>query len=209
MDKRQNERIRSITDKTLVIGCDIGSTTHYSRAFNYRGIELSTKPFEFKNDADGFSKLDAWIEGIKTKNGLEDVIFGFEPTGHFWINLGSHLRDHKIRMVMVDPGHVKKLKELDDYSQNKTDSKDPMVIAKLLPEGRFREIYFPEGDYAECRNADFLKTQIIKRIVMTRNSINRWLSIHFPEYMTVYTLTSAFSELIGRVKSSRKHLSAH
>ncbi len=35
--------------KTLVIGIDVGSDTHYARAFNNRGIEYSKKPFRFYN----------------------------------------------------------------------------------------------------------------------------------------------------------------
>ena len=84
MDRKQNERIASITEKTLVIGCDIGSSIHYGRAFNYRGIELSAKPFHFENNQTGFTSLRTWIDGIKNKDGLETVVIGFEPTGHYW-----------------------------------------------------------------------------------------------------------------------------
>ena len=66
MDKKQNERIASITEGTLVIGCDIGSSIHYGRAFNFRGIELSGKPFCFSNDSIGFENLKSWMEGLKT-----------------------------------------------------------------------------------------------------------------------------------------------
>ena len=196
MDKKQNERIASITESTLVIGCDIGSSIHYGRAFNYRGIELSGKPFRFSNDQTGFKNLKAWIDGIKTKNGLTGVVVGFEPTGHYWFNLGSYLKSVEIRMVMVNPAHVKRTKEFDDNTQDKNDRKDPKVIAKLVIEGRFTEIYIPEGDYAECRNASFLRSQIIKDIVEDKNSLHRWLAIHFPEYASVYSVLTAKSGLL-------------
>lgn len=67
MDRKQNDRIASITENTLVIGCDIGSSIHYGRAFNYRGIELSSKPFRFANDQAGFKSLKTWIDGVKKK----------------------------------------------------------------------------------------------------------------------------------------------
>lgn len=35
----QNQKIEQVTDETLVVGIDIGSETHYARAFNWRGIE--------------------------------------------------------------------------------------------------------------------------------------------------------------------------
>ena len=39
----QNAKIEAITEKTLVLGIDVGSETHYARAFDYRGIEYSKK----------------------------------------------------------------------------------------------------------------------------------------------------------------------
>ena len=40
MNFTQNEKLNQVTIETLVIGVDIGSETHYARAFNWRGIEL-------------------------------------------------------------------------------------------------------------------------------------------------------------------------
>ena len=37
----QNAKIEAITEITLVLGIDVGSETHYARAFDYRGIEYS------------------------------------------------------------------------------------------------------------------------------------------------------------------------
>lgn len=52
----QNKKIEAITEKTLVIGIDVGSETHYARVFDYRGYEFSKKPFMFSNDEAGFVK---------------------------------------------------------------------------------------------------------------------------------------------------------
>ena len=57
----QNKKIEAITEKTLVIGIDVGSETHYARAFDYRGIEFSKKPFKFSNNEAGFEMFKAWI----------------------------------------------------------------------------------------------------------------------------------------------------
>lgn len=50
----QNKKIEAVTETTLVIGIDVGSETHYVRAFDHRGIEYSKKPFKFSNDEGGF-----------------------------------------------------------------------------------------------------------------------------------------------------------
>ena len=43
----QNAKIASITEKTLIVGIDVGSETHFARAFDWRNYEYSKKPLEF------------------------------------------------------------------------------------------------------------------------------------------------------------------
>ena len=47
------------TEKTLIVGIDVGSETHYARAFNWRNYEYSKKPFAFSNDEAGFASFKA------------------------------------------------------------------------------------------------------------------------------------------------------
>ena len=58
----QNAKIAAITEKTLIIGIDVGSETHFARAFNWRGYEFSRKPLEFSNTEEGFETFRIWIE---------------------------------------------------------------------------------------------------------------------------------------------------
>ena len=57
----KNDKLSFITDDMLIVGCDIGSETHYIRAIDIRGTELSRKAFEFSNTAEGFEAAKAWI----------------------------------------------------------------------------------------------------------------------------------------------------
>ena len=57
----QNAKIEVITETTLVLGIDIGSETHYARAFDYREIEYSKIPYKFSNTDVGFVTLKAWV----------------------------------------------------------------------------------------------------------------------------------------------------
>ena len=41
----KNDKLSFITDDMLIVGCDIGSETHYIRAIDIRGRELSRKAF--------------------------------------------------------------------------------------------------------------------------------------------------------------------
>ena len=141
----QNAKIASITEKTLIVGIDVGSETHFVRAFDWRNYEFTKKPFEFSNTEAGFQTFKAWMEDLLEKNGKSVVIPGMEPTGHYWFALGKFLQDNGMRPVHVNPHHVKKSKELDDNNPNKNDRKDPKTIASLVNEGRFSYPYIPTG----------------------------------------------------------------
>ena len=70
----QNAKIKSITEKTLIVGIDVGSETHFARAFDWRNYEYSKKPFEFSNNEAGFAAFKAWMEDIAEKHGKDVVI---------------------------------------------------------------------------------------------------------------------------------------
>ena len=192
----QNAKITAITEKTLVVGIDVGSETHYARAFSWRGFEYSRKPLEFSNSEEGFETLKAWIEDLKKKRGLDKVIPGMEPTGHYWFNLGKFLQDNGMRPVHVNPHHVKKSKEMDDNDPSKNDRKDPKVIAGLVNEGRYFYPYIPDGIYAEIRVLSGLRVLAQSEITRLKNRIARWFSIYFPNYKDVYGDVGAISGLM-------------
>ena len=192
----QNAKITAITEKTLIVGIDVGSETHYARAFSWRGFEFSTKPLEFSNSEEGFETLKAWIEDLKKKRGLDKVIPGMEPTGHYWFNLGKFLQDNGMRPVHVNPHHVKKSKEMDDNDPSKNDRKDPKVIAGLVNEGRYFYPYIPDGIYAEIRVLSGLRVLTQSEITRLKNRIARWFSIYFPNYKDVYGNVGAISGLM-------------
>ena len=49
-----------IADDMLIVGCDIGSETHYIRAIDVRGRVLGYGTFEFSNTSEGFENARAW-----------------------------------------------------------------------------------------------------------------------------------------------------
>lgn len=192
----QNSKIASITEKTLIVGIDIGSQTHYARAFDWRNYEYSKKAFAFSNDREGFMAFKNWMDEIAEKYDKELVIPGMEPTGHYWFGLGMFLQNIGMRPVHVNPHHVKKSKELDDNNPNKNDRKDPKTIAALVNEGRFSYPYIPSGIYAEIRNLSNLRFQTQEQITRIKNRIARWFSIYFPEYKDVYGKLDALSGIM-------------
>ena len=125
----------------------------------------------------------------------QQIIVGCEPTGHYWFNLARYLEENNIKLALVNPYHVKQIKELDDNSPKKTDLKDPKTIAKLVVDGRYSYPYLPKGIYADLREAVSSRDRIVKELNAITNRIKRWLKIYFPEYLVVCKNFSAESGL--------------
>jgi len=195
MNYKQNEKIMQVTEKTLVVGVDIAKETHYYRAFNYRGLELA-RVYSFSNNHAGFESFRQWCEEIMRKNNLDKLIIGMEPTGHYWFTFAEYCRDNDMKIVLVNPFHVKRSKELDDNSPTKTDRKDPKTIAKLVIDGRFVEIYIPTGVYAELRGVLRMYDHVNGCKSVVDNKIQQWLDIYFPEFMEVFGSWNCKSAMI-------------
>jgi len=185
MNYTQNEKILQIKETTLIVGIDVGSEKHYARAFNFRGVEHG-KLLVFDNNAEGIAKFEEWTAKIAKSNGFTEVILGMEPTGHYWLNLAENTMKKGMRIVLVNPHHVKKSKELDDNNPTKNDRKDPKTIAMLVKDGRYIEPYIPEGIYKELRLAMDSRWRIVKELSAVRNRISRWICIYYPEFTKVF-----------------------
>ena len=191
-----------------MVGIDIGSTNHYARAFDWRGIELA-RIFKFSNSGEGFERLSHWMQGICEKHGKAKIIVGIEPTGHYWFTLGRYLREQGIKLVMVNPYAVKQTKELDDNDPSKNDGKDPKVIAKLVLDGRYSIPYVPTGAYADLRILSADRQRIVKEIGQIKNRFARWFAIYFPEYCEVFgSYESKSSMLLLKVANTPESIVA-
>lgn len=185
MKYKQNLKIEQIHDSTLIVGADIAKNKHVARAIDLRGIELG-KPVVFDQSQAGFNLLLFWIKSLMKQHSKQHVLFRIEPTSHYWMSLAEFLKKQGIQLVMVNPMHVKKSKELDDNSPTKNDVKDARVIAQLVQEGRYSEPQIPEGIYAELRVGMNLRDRLSQDLTRVQGRIQNWLDRFFPEFLHVF-----------------------
>jgi len=195
MDYTQNKKIMQITETTLIIGVDIAKKDHYARAFDWRGIELD-KTISFRANGTGFNEFMDWIDRVKLKHYKNKTVIGIEPTGHYWFTFGREVLGKEYTLVQVNPFHVKRSKELDDNTPSKSDRKDPKTIAMLIKDGRYQIPYMPVGNYAELRNMNNLREEMIKKIWSVKNKMIRWLDINFPEFLNVFSTWEGKTALV-------------
>lgn len=178
----KNEKLTFISDDMLILGCDVGSETHYVRAIDTRGRELSKSAFPFSNTLEGFQSAKDWAVKIAAANDKKQIVLGLEPTGHYWFCLATWMISNGISVVQVNPYAVKQTKELEDNSQLKDDAKDPKLIANLVKDGNFGMPYLPEKLYADLRRLSMFREQLNEDRIRFLNRLHREMKIYFPEY---------------------------
>ena len=182
----KNEKLTFICDDMLILGCDVGSETHYARAIDTRGRELSKSAFAFSNSLEGFQSVMDWAVKIAAVNGKKQIVLGLEPTGHYWMCLATWLINNGVSVVQVNPYAVKQTKEIEDNSQLKNDTKDPKLIANLVKDGNFGMPYLPEKLYADLRRLSMFRDQLNEDRIRYLNRLHREMKMYFPEYKDAF-----------------------
>ena len=182
----KNAKLSFVCDDMLILGCDVGSDTHYARAIDTRGRELSKSAFPFSNTLEGFQSLMDWSAKIAAANDKKQIVLGLEPTGHYWFCLATWLIGNGISVVQVNPYAVKQTKEVEDNSQLKDDRKDPKLIANLVKDGNFGMPYLPEKLYADIRRLSMFRDQLNEDRIRNLNRLHREMKIYFPEYKDAF-----------------------
>ena len=185
MNFNTNEKINQVSENTLVIGVDIAKHKHFACAIDDRGRVLQ-KSFPVVQSRIGFENFYERLMALRTTHEKQEILVGFEPTGHYWMNLAAFLTNYGIPFVMVNPMHVNRSKELDDNLQTKNDQKDALVIARLMRDGRFSYPRILEGVEAELRNGATLRLKIQEDLNALQNRMIRWLDRFFPEFTQVF-----------------------
>ncbi|MCL6612993.1 MAG: IS110 family transposase, partial [Peptococcaceae bacterium] len=191
MKNSQLEKLALITESTLIVGVDIAKKTHYAQCCDYRGVKLH-KAFPFQNTKAGIDCLLAKLYEVQEKHDKSTIIVAMEPTGHYWENLATTLKNQGILVTLVSSLHVHQSKELDDNSPAKTDPKDAGVIASLVKDGRFSIPNMPEGIYADIRNLVRFRDQIVQEQIRYKLRLQTLMDRYFPERAGI------FKEITGK-----------
>ena len=183
MDSSKTQKVRKINPRTMIVAVDIGKGFHvgYFRVPN--GEER--KPFVFYNSAKSFKEFWGSIYEFSRKQGLKEIVVGFESSGPYAEPLFHFLRKKPVRLVQVNPVHTKRIKELTGNSPNKTDRKDPRVIADVISLGHALTLVVPKGSAADLRRLTHARERVIKRRTAAINQLQDLIFVIFPEFLKI------------------------
>lgn len=183
MKDNKTEKTKKINKETLIVTLDIGQEKHVVYFRCPDGTEV--KPFEIYNRRKEFEKVWKLMCETKEVQKLKEVVVGIESTGPYAEPLLHYLMGKDVRLVQVNPMHTKRVKELRGNSPNKTDEKDPKVIADIIELGNYLTVLIPEGTSAELRRLTQARERTVERRTMLVNQVHGLVSVIFPEFLMV------------------------
>lgn len=184
MKSIQTKKVKEINRETLIVTVDISKVTNVGYCRCPNGIDI--KPFSFNNNGQGFNTFWNRITNMKNTHDLKEIVVGFESTGPYGEPLIHFLRKRKIKLIQVNPMHTKRVKELQGNSPNKTDQKDPMVIADIIELGHALTVVQPEGSAAELRRLTCARERAMQRRTVIFNQLQDLVFVIFPEFSQVF-----------------------
>ncbi len=149
----------------------------------------------------GFLRLEQHVQA--GAEGGQEVWVALESTGPYGQCLQEWLLDRGWRVVLVNPYHVKRSRELRDGNPRKDDGKDPGVIADLVWQGSYRSVRRLYGPSAELRVGFGEWCSLAKSRTALRNEAQALLELWFPEVLRLFAnpLGKSVQALIGRYES--------
>lgn len=181
--KIKPKKSKQINGETLISSVDIGMkmNTGYCRCRDGSDFKI----LEFSNNWYGFTQYWEYVCRAKQQSHSKDVIVGFESTGPYGLPLIHYLRKKAVNLVQVNPMHTKRIKELSGNSPNKTDRKDPKVIADIIELGHSLSLIVPEGPVAELRRLIHARERSLQKTKVNWNQLQSLVYLVFPEFIDV------------------------
>lgn len=142
-DKRRNVKLARLRElvpvENAILGIDLADTRQALVLTGRDSQVLARKRITAR--AWDFGPVLDWADKLARQLGFAGVTVGCEPTGHRWRVLEQLAAQRNIPLVCVNPMLVGRARETEDYTRDKSDDKDAVLIARLVGQ---LHCYIPE-----------------------------------------------------------------
>jgi transposase len=185
-DRRRNERrarLRALLPASrAIVGIDLGEdkqmlvlADHDSRVLDRRSITAKA------------AELGTWLDGAVERAaalGFDGVTVACEPTGSRWLHLQQACEERGVGFVCVQPLATHRAREEEDYTRDKSDHKDAVLIARLASELRCYDPERCEADWATLRHLGRRRAELITRSSRAQLQLRDLLALAWPVVLT-------------------------
>ncbi len=175
----------------FIVGIDIAKHIHQASVMNTDG-SLVGKSIRIPNTSSGF---DAFI--LKLKEIDQDIShfeFGMESTGHYWLNIYTHLADLGCTVHVINPVQSDALRGL-YIRQTKNDIKDSAIIADVIRIGRYCETVVSDDKMLALRDLTRQRFYLVDMVSDLKRKSLTLIDRIFPEYPTLFSDTFGATSL--------------
>lgn len=171
-----------------IIGIDIGKNNHEATIIDDTGVIIG-KSIKFTNSHNGANKL---IEHICKNIGNQEVVFGLEATGHYWLSLYSFLLEKGYTINVINPIQSDSFRNL-YIRQTKNDTKDSFIIGEVIRFGRFTTTQLADERILSLRQLCRYRLSLVDSVSELKCRIITVLDQVFPEYEKLFSDTWGIS----------------
>src|SRR3954449_1820836 len=181
-DKRRNARLtrlrQALPREHAILALDLADdkqvfalTDHDSRVLARRTVRC--RPGQLDEAIE-------WGRAQAAAAGFVGVTLACEPTGHRWKGVDQLSAAAGIAMVCVQPLLVHRAREAEDFTRDKSDEKDALLIARLAAQ---LHVYLPEradATWARLRHLGARRVEWVTRVGAARQQLRDLLECAWP-----------------------------
>lgn len=175
----------------FIVGIDIAKHTHQASVMNSDG-SLIGKSIKISNTFSGFEAFIAKLKDIDPD--LSHFEFGMESTGHYWLNIYTHLADLGCTVHVINPVQSDALRGL-YIRQTKNDIKDSAIIADVIRIGRYCETTISDDKMLALRDLTRQRFYLVDMISDLKRKSLTLIDRIFPEYPKLFSDTFGATSL--------------
>jgi transposase len=181
-DRRRNQEIAALREVVrrdrAILAIDLGEDKQVATLMDHDNVVLARKVTLVK--AHNLGSLLAWAGQHAAKHGFVGVTVGCEPTGHRWKAVMGLADGAGMGFVCVQSLAVHRAREGDDYTLDKTDHRDCVLIGKLITR---LDCYLPEradAQWARLRHLGARRGRLVTEATACGQQVADLLSCAWP-----------------------------
>ena len=181
-DRRRNDRLDRlravVTRQSAVLAFDLAADKQVCALTDQDSRVLARRTIKAK--AWQLREVVRWGLAQAAAAGFSSVVIACEPTGHRWRVLDQIAAEAGVRLVCVQPLLVHRARESEDFTHNKSDETDAIIIARLVTELR---CYLPERAdpaWARLRHLGARRAGLVTDATAARQQVRDLLECAWP-----------------------------